>query len=127
LQQGFFNKGVKHLRPLNLKEVADILEIHESTVSRATANKYVQTPLGVFPLKFFFASGVNNAGGLSTSSESIKKMLKEMLEKEEKQKPLSDQKITGILNAGGIKISRRTVAKYRGELNIPSANRRRRY
>jgi len=127
LQQGFFNKGVKHLRPLNLKEVADILEIHESTVSRATANKYVQTPLGVFPLKFFFASGVNNAGGLSTSSESIKKMLKEMVEEEEKQKPLSDQKITGILNAGGIKISRRTVAKYRGELGIPSANRRRRY
>ncbi|MBO8168435.1 MAG: RNA polymerase factor sigma-54 [Thermoanaerobacteraceae bacterium] len=127
MQREFFDHGIRYLRPLNLKQVADVLQIHESTVSRATANKYVQTPLGVFPLKFFFASGVNNAGGLATSSESIKKMIKEMIDGEDKQKPLSDQKITKLLNVQGIKISRRTVAKYRGELGIPAANKRRRY
>jgi len=126
-QREFFDKGVKYLKPLNLKQVADVLGIHESTVSRATANKYVQTPLGVFPLKFFFASGVNNAGGLGTSSESIKKMIEEILREENKKKPLSDQRLTRLLNLEGINISRRTVAKYRNEMGIPSANKRRRY
>ncbi|WP_028308021.1 RNA polymerase factor sigma-54 [Desulfitibacter alkalitolerans] len=126
-QKSFLEKGVKHLKPLNLKQIAEQLEIHESTVSRATNNKYIQTPQGVFPLKFFFASGVDNYSGSGVSSESIKKMLKEFVSNENSAKPYTDQQLTNMLKAQGIKISRRTVAKYRCELGMASTSRRKRY
>ncbi|MEW6621904.1 MAG: RNA polymerase factor sigma-54 [Bacillota bacterium] len=126
-QKSFFDKGIKHLKPLNLKQVADQLNVHESTVSRATANKYMQTPQGVFPLKFFFASGVDNYTGNGVSSESIKKMLADYLKTEDLNNPLTDQELTNMLKSHGIKISRRTVAKYRGELGVHSSSKRKRY
>ena len=126
-QQGFFDNGVKYLKPLNLKRIAEKLGIHESTVSRAANNKYIQTPQGVFPLKFFFASGVDNCLGNGVSSESIKKMLKEYVANENSIKPYTDQQLTGMLKSQGIEISRRTVAKYRGELGIFPTSKRKRY
>lgn len=127
LQREFFERGVKHLKPLTLREVAEIVNLHESTVSRATAGKFMQAPQGVFELKFFFASGVENVAGDMTSSESIKRILREMIDKEDQANPLSDQKIADNLQAQGINISRRTVAKYRDELGIPSTALRKRY
>ncbi|HHW92280.1 MAG TPA: RNA polymerase factor sigma-54 [Firmicutes bacterium] len=126
-QRDFFDRGVRYLKPLTLKQVAEVVGVHESTVSRATSNKFIQTPRGVFPLRFFFASGVENTEGSSTSSESIKRMLQELLEREEPSKPYSDQKLADILRERGIMISRRTVAKYRHDLGIPPSNCRRRY
>ncbi|KKM10529.1 DNA-directed RNA polymerase subunit sigma-24 [Clostridiales bacterium PH28_bin88] len=126
-QRDFLEKGIKYLRPLNLRQVAEVLGMHESTVSRATANKYIQTPQGVFELKFFFASGVQNTGGTSTSAESIKKTIQEYVQTEAPKKPYTDQEITEHLKRQGIRISRRTVAKYRDELGILSAAKRRRY
>ncbi|QIB26413.1 RNA polymerase factor sigma-54 [Caloranaerobacter azorensis] len=125
-QRGFFEKGKKALKPLSLKVIADELEIHESTVSRAINGKYIQTPKGIFELKFFFSRGVL-ANQEEISSTSVKSMIKELIESEDPKKPLSDQKITDILRKKNIKISRRTVAKYRDELNIPSSNLRKRY
>ncbi|MBS3977478.1 MAG: RNA polymerase factor sigma-54 [Syntrophomonadaceae bacterium] len=126
-QRDFLVKGVKALRPLTLRQVAETLGMHESTVSRATANKYIQTPQGVFELKFFFASGVNNSSGSTTSSECIKKMLQELVQGENTLKPYADQEIANHLKRQGIQISRRTVAKYRNEMGILSATKRRRY
>ncbi|NMA92676.1 MAG: RNA polymerase factor sigma-54 [Firmicutes bacterium] len=126
LQQAFLEQGIKHLKPLTLKEVASKLGIHESTVSRATSNKYIQTPRGLFPLKFFFSSGVTGAGGENYSSHSIKNYLQELVEREDSLKPFSDQQMAGILKGKGIVISRRTVAKYREEIGIPPSYRRRR-
>lgn len=126
-QREFFDRGIKFLKPMNLKHVAQALGIHESTVSRATANKYMQTPKGLFEMKFFFSSGVSNFQGTSTSAEAIKKMIREMVEEEDPQKPLSDQKIGELLRAKGVDISRRTVAKYRDETGILSTSKRRRY
>lgn len=126
-QRDFFDRGVRYLKPLTLKEVADAVGVHKSPVSRATSNKFIQTPRGVFPLRFFFASGVENTEGSSTSSESIKKMLEEIVEGEDPSKPYSDQKLADILRERGIMISRRTVAKYRNDLGIPPSNCRRRY
>lgn len=125
-QMDFFKIGEKGLKPLTLKEVADDIEMHESTVSRATNGKYVQTPRGVFELKFFFSSGLSTNKG-DMSSTSIKCMIKDLIEEENPKKPYSDQKISDILKAKGISISRRTVAKYRDELEIPSSTVRRRY
>ncbi|SHH36971.1 RNA polymerase, sigma 54 subunit, RpoN/SigL [Caloranaerobacter azorensis DSM 13643] len=125
-QREFFEKGKKALKPLSLKVIADELEIHESTVSRAINGKYIQTPKGIFELKFFFSRGVL-ANQEEISSTSVKSMIKELIESEDPKKPLSDQKITDILRKKNIKISRRTVAKYRDELNIPSSNLRKRY
>ncbi|MCS5696504.1 RNA polymerase factor sigma-54 [Desulfofundulus thermocisternus] len=127
LQRDFLDHGVKYLKPLNLKQVADMVGLHESTVSRATSNKYIQTPQGVFEMKYFFPSGVNNGGGNGTSAESIKKMLQEIVAAEDPREPLNDQKIAEILSKEGIHISRRTVAKYRSELGIPSVQQRKRY
>lgn len=127
IQRGFFERGVKSLKPMNLKQVAEALGVHESTVSRATANKYMQTPKGVFEMKFFFSSGVTNVDGLSTSAEAVKKIIKELVEGEDAKKPVSDQKMAEQLQARGIEISRRTVAKYRDEIGIPPTSRRRRY
>lgn len=127
LQRDFLDHGVKYLKPLNLKKVASLVNLHESTVSRATSNKYIQTPQGVFDMKYFFSTGLNNSAGSSTSAQSIKKMLQEIVAGEDTRTPLDDQKISELLLQKGIRISRRTVAKYRDELNIPAIRKRKRY
>jgi len=126
-QRDFFDRGILHLRPLTLREVAVDIDMHESTVSRATAGKYAQTPRGTFELRFFFGSGVSTSDGDTASAASIKKYIKEMIASEDAKSPLSDQEIANALTGEGICISRRTVAKYRGELEIPASARRRRY
>ena len=126
-QYDFFEKGMLYLKPLNLKDIADEIEVHESTVSRAVNGKYVQCPNGLFEIKFFFQSGVKGASGEGVSAESVKMVIKEMIEAEDDKKPLSDQFLTDELNKQGINISRRTVAKYRDELEIPPSSRRKRY
>ncbi len=125
-QLDFFEKGEKFLKPLTLKEVADDIGVHESTVSRATNGKYMQTPRGVFELKYFFSSGVSGEKG-DVSAISIKSTLKDLIENENHKKPLSDQQISNLLKEKGISISRRTVAKYREEMNIASSSMRRRF
>ncbi|MCF6466642.1 RNA polymerase factor sigma-54 [Clostridium sp. Cult2] len=125
-QREFFEKGEKGLKPLTLKEVADDIDMHESTVSRATNGKYVQTPRGLFELKYFFSSGLSTNKG-DVSSTSIKAIIKDIIEEENPKKPYSDQKISDILKDKGVCISRRTVAKYRDELEIPSSSIRKRY
>ncbi len=126
-QFDFFEKGLLYLRPLNLKDIADDIEVHESTVSRAVNGKYIQCPNGLFEIKYFFQSGVKGASGEGVSSESVKSVMKDMIEKEDAKKPLSDQYIADVLNKTGINISRRTVAKYRDELNIPPSSKRKRF
>jgi RNA polymerase sigma-54 factor len=126
-QKDFFDKGILYLKPMNLKDVAEDAEVHESTVSRAISGKYVQTPRGIFEIKYFFSSGVNASDGEGVSSESVKRRIKEIIDGENAAKPLSDSKITEILNKEGIDISRRTVAKYREEMGIPSSQGRKRY
>ncbi|MBK5253091.1 MAG: RNA polymerase factor sigma-54 [Peptostreptococcaceae bacterium] len=125
-QKGFFDEGTKYLKTMTLKEVAVKVGVHESTVSRAINGKYMQSPRGCFELKYFFTSGVYSNDG-KISSNSIKYFIKEFIEKEDVKKPLSDQKIVDLLNEKGIDIKRRTVAKYREELNILSSSKRRRY
>jgi len=125
-QRAFLDHGVDCLKPLTLREVAEELGMHESTVSRATQNKYVQTPRGLFSFRYFFPSGVDSSSG-GASAKSVKKRISEWISGEDKQKPLSDQQIADLLRAEGIRISRRTVAKYREELGIPSSMARRRY
>ena len=128
IQSDFLDRGVEYLKPLNLKQVADIVEVHESTVSRATTNKYIQTPQGLFELKYFFSTGVESFhGSQKISSKSIKYMLEEIVAAEDPTKPLSDDAIAKMLNKKGIRISRRTVAKYRQELGILSTMARKRY
>lgn len=127
LQRDFLDHGIRHLKPLNLKQVADIVGLHESTISRATSNKYMQTPQGVFEMKFFFTSGVDAVTGTMVSSQSVKKQIRGLFDGEDAKKPLSDQRIADILLGKGINISRRTVAKYRDEMGVPAACKRRRY
>ena len=125
-QREFLEKGVEYLRPLVLKDVADDVGLHESTVSRVTANKYAQTPHGIFELKFFFNTGINTSSGDFLSAESIKIKIKEIIVSEDPRRPYSDQKIAKMLKEQGINIARRTVAKYRESLGIlPSSQRRR--
>lgn len=126
MQRNFFDQGIKYLKPMTLRQIADEVGVHESTVSRATANKFAQTPRGVFPLKFFFASGVDDFHGTAVSSESIKCHLRELIDAENVYRPLSDQKLMELLGKRGIVLSRRTVAKYREEMAIPSSNKRKR-
>jgi len=127
LQRDFLDRGVKYLKPLNLKKVADIVGLHESTVSRATSNKYIQTPQGVLEMKYFFSSGLSSTAGSSVSAESIKKMLQEIVAAEDTKDPYNDQKLAEILKRRDINISRRTVAKYRDELGIAPIRKRKRY
>ncbi len=124
LQETFFKDGPQFLKPLNLKDVAQAIDVHESTVSRAIRNKYVQTKWGVFELKYFFPSMVNREEGDMISNEVIKQMLKQLIESENPQKPYSDQNLTKMLQEKNIKISRRTAAKYRSELGITCASQR---
>ncbi len=126
-QRKFFDEGKKALKPLVLKDVAEDIGVHESTVSRATNGKYVQTPIGLFELKYFFASSLSESDGDGVSSTSVKTQIQKLINDENTQKPLSDQKIAEILITEGINISRRTVAKYRDEMRIPSSSMRRRY
>jgi RNA polymerase sigma-54 factor len=126
-QDGFFVEGVRALRPLNLKTVADAVEMHESTVSRVTSNKYVATPRGVFELKYFFSASIPAVqGGESHSAEAVRHRIKEMIDQESRDAVLSDDQIVERLRAHGIDIARRTVAKYRESLRIPSSVERRR-
>ncbi|SDH21272.1 RNA polymerase, sigma 54 subunit, RpoN/SigL [Alteribacillus persepolensis] len=127
-QREFFEFGPSALKPLTLKDVANEADVHESTVSRTTTQKYVQTPQGLFELKYFFTAGLNSGSGEQTSTSVIKSMLEKLVEEEDKRKPLSDQKIADYIKGDhDIAVSRRAVAKYRNELNIPSSSKRKRY
>jgi RNA polymerase sigma-54 factor len=127
-QKDFLDKGILFIKPLTLREVADRLDIHESTVSRAIHNKIVQTPRGLLRMKFLFSKGVDKKSGDTVSTDKVKKLIKEYINNENCLKPLSDQKLTDLLSeSGGINISRRTVAKYREILKIPSSNLRKRF
>jgi RNA polymerase sigma-54 factor len=126
-QDGFFAHGVAHLRPLNLKQVADAIEMHESTVSRVTSNKYMATPRGLFELKYFFSASIPaTGGGEAHSAEAVRHRIKQLIEDESSDDVLSDDQIVEILTGFGIDIARRTVAKYRESLHIPSSVQRRR-
>lgn len=126
-QIDFFEKGIKYLKPLTLRTIAEDIGKHESTVSRVCNNKYVDTPHGLFELKFFFSSSVSTDSGEELSSVKIKEMIKDIIKNEDPKKPLSDSKITEILKSRGIKIARRTVTKYREELKILPSNKRKKY
>jgi len=125
-QRDFFDRGVANLKPLVLRDVAEDIEMHESTVSRVTTNKYVQTPQGLFELKYFFNSGISTTEGDSVASESVKSKIKEIIAEENTRKPYSDQKIVDILHGKGIDIARRTVTKYREMLGVGSSTQRKR-
>ncbi len=124
VQSDFLEQGVKALKPLVLKQIADMADVHESTVSRVTSNKYVQTPQGIYSLKFFFSSELHTDSGGNVAVTSVKEKIKDMIDKEDVAKPLSDQTISGMLKVDGIHAARRTVAKYREELGILSSNKR---
>jgi RNA polymerase sigma-54 factor len=126
-QDGFLTYGVRHLRPLNLRTIADAITMHESTVSRVTSNKYIATPRGVFELKYFFTSAIQSVSGMeSHSAEAVRDRIREMIENEPVLDVLSDDRIVALLTADGVNIARRTVAKYREAMRIPSSVERRR-
>jgi RNA polymerase sigma-54 factor len=125
-QRDFFEKGIEYLKPLTLREVAEVINMHESTVSRVTNEKYVQTPRGVLPLKFFFSSALATASGEDASARSIRAKLQKMVGEEDSAKPLTDQQIVHLFQEQGIQIARRTVAKYRDQLGILPARMRKR-
>ena len=123
-QREFLDQGIEHLRPLVLRDVANDIGMHESTVSRVVTNKYMHTPQGVFEMKYFFHSGISSSYGESVSSVTIKQRIKKIIESEDPKKPLSDSKIVSILQREGLVLARRTIAKYREELKIPTSNQR---
>jgi RNA polymerase sigma-54 factor len=124
-QQEFFDKGINYLKPVTMKEIAELVELHESTVGRVVANKFMATPIGIFELKFFFTQALSSTdGGEDFSSESAKNQIKELIENEDKI--LSDEKISKILKDKGIQCARRTVAKYREQMGIPTSSERKR-
>ncbi len=125
-QKEFFEKGVEYLRPLTLREVADVISMHESTVSRVTNEKYVQTPRGLLPLKFFFSSGLATTTGEDASARSIRAQIEKMVADEDPKNPLTDQQIVEMFAQRGVRIARRTVAKYRDQLSILPARMRKR-
>jgi RNA polymerase sigma-54 factor len=123
-QKDFLDHGIEHLRPLVLRDVANDIGMHESTVSRVVTNKYMHTPQGVFEMKYFFHSGISSSYGESVSSVTIKQRIRKIIEAEDPRKPLSDSKIVSILQREGLVLARRTIAKYREELKIPTSNQR---
>jgi RNA polymerase sigma-54 factor len=125
-QEGFFLYGIEYLKPLVLRDIAETIDMHESTVSRVTNNKYIGTPRGVFELKYFFSQGITGSDGEEKSSEAIKAKIKKLIDEEDSSKILSDDKLVERLKEEGINIARRTVAKYREALNIGSSVQRRR-
>lgn len=126
-QEGFFEYGVRAMKPMTLKDIADAIDMHESTVSRVTSNKFLTCPRGLFELKYFFSAAISSsAGGDAHSSEAVKHRIKELIDAEDPKKILSDDKIVDLIKADGIDIARRTVAKYREAMKIPSSVQRRR-
>ncbi len=126
-QRDFMEKGVAFLKPLTMVQVAEVVGVHETTVSRAVSGKYMDTPQGVFEMKYFFTSGIQTASGTDVSNTSVKDMLSELIKKEDTAKPLSDEELVKLLTEKGIRIARRTVAKYRSELNILPSHLRKVY
>jgi len=125
-QEAFFLYGIEFLKPLTLKDIAGEVDRHESTVSRVTNNKYIGTPRGIFELKYFFSTALAGSDGEEHSSRAVKERIKNMIDEEDPKKVLSDDKIVGALGTEGIHLARRTVAKYRENMNIPSSIQRRR-
>jgi RNA polymerase sigma-54 factor len=125
-QRELIEKGVEYLKPLTLREVADVISMHESTVSRVTNEKYVQTPRGLLPLKFFFSSGLQTTTGEDASARAIKAQIERLVADEQAKSPLTDQQIVEHFAGKGVKIARRTVAKYRDQLGILPARMRKR-
>ncbi len=125
-QRDFFERGVQYLKPLTLREVAEHIDMHESTVSRVTNEKFVQTPRGVYPLKFFFSSGLSTTSGEDISARGVKAKIQKLVGEEDTHRPLTDQAIVTLLKTDGVKIARRTVAKYRDQLGILPARMRKR-
>ncbi len=123
-QQAFFERGIEYLRPMVLRDVADDIGMHESTVSRVVSNKYMHTPRGLYPMKFFFHSGIDREYGSDISSLTVKGKIEQLIREEDAKRPLSDSELTRVLQREGINIARRTVAKYRDELRIPSSTNR---
>lgn len=126
-QHEFMAGGVAHLKPLTMVQVAEVVGVHETTVSRAVSGKYMQTPQGIFEMKYFFTSGLHSASGQDVSNTSVKDMLAELIRNEDTTKPLSDEELVRMIASQGVQIARRTVAKYRGELNILPSHLRRVY
>jgi RNA polymerase sigma-54 factor len=124
-QQEFLEKGIDSLRPMMIKEVAEEVGVHPSTVSRAVANKYAYTPQGVYELRYFFSEKVQGPSGGNTSLINLKRLVKKMIEEEDVAKPMTDEQITAKLREQGINVTRRTVAKYREDMRIPSTHQRR--
>lgn len=126
LQRDFFDRGINYLKPMVLRDVAEDVGMHESTISRVTTSKYMHTPQGLFEFKFFFSSGLQSSAEGGVSSVSVKEMLRKIVAEEDARKPYNDQDLVKILKSKGVDIARRTVVKYRSELNIPSSNMRKR-
>jgi RNA polymerase sigma-54 factor len=124
-QKDFLDQGIDQLKPMMIKEVAEEIGVHPSTVSRAVANKYAHTPQGVFELRYFFSESVNGPEGSNTSLLILKRRVKKLIEDEDPARPLTDEQITRILQSQGIQVTRRTVAKYREDMHIPSTHQRR--
>jgi RNA polymerase sigma-54 factor len=124
-QREFLDKGIDYLRPMMIKEVAEEVGVHPSTVSRAVANKYAHTPQGVYELRYFFSEAVQGPAGGSTSLINLKRLVKKLIEEEDTSHPLTDEQITQRLRDQGFCVTRRTVAKYREDLRIPSTHQRR--
>jgi RNA polymerase sigma-54 factor len=125
-QKGFLEYGEEAMKPLVLHDIAEAVEMHESTISRVTTQKYMHTPRGIFELKYFFSSHVSTSGGGECSSTAIRAIIKKLIAQENARKPLSDSKITQLLEEKGINVARRTIAKYRESLSIPPSNERKR-
>jgi len=123
-QREFFEHGEEYMKPLVLRDIAETMEMHESTISRVTTQKYMHTPRGIFEFKYFFSSHVNTSDGGEAASTAIRAKIKKLISNEDPQKPLSDSKIANILSAEGINVARRTVAKYRELMSIPSSSER---
>ncbi|MDP2286494.1 MAG: RNA polymerase factor sigma-54, partial [Pseudohongiella sp.] len=125
-QQGFLEHGEEAMKPLVLHDIAEAVEMHESTISRVTTQKYMHTPRGIFELKYFFSSHVSTNAGGECSSTAIRALIKKLVTAENTKKPLSDSRIAELLDEQGINVARRTIAKYRESLNIPPSNERKR-
>jgi RNA polymerase sigma-54 factor len=126
-QRDFMDQGIAHLKPMTMAQVAEVVGVHETTVSRAVSGKYIETPQGVFEMKFFFTAGLQTSSGSDVSNTSVKDMIADIFKNENTGKPLSDQEVVKMLTAKGINIARRTVAKYRDELGILPSNLRKVY
>jgi RNA polymerase sigma-54 factor len=124
-QREFFEKGAGHLKPLILHDVAEDIGMHESTISRVTSNKYAHTPQGIYELKYFFSTAIGTTNGDTVAAEAIKNRIRQLIRKEDSSKPLSDNKISEQLKQEGIKVARRTVAKYRDQMKILPVKHRR--